>query len=81
MISNANVSTQIALSTIHDVFIYNACRDSNILYFAFSKNFCVFRNPCESSLVMVSVHVDVYILKLVVVMIPDEPIPTVVNMI
>ena len=57
--------------------LYNACRDSNILYFAFSKNFCVFRNPCESSLVMVSVHVDVHVPELIGVVIPDEPIPTV----
>ena len=48
-----------------------------VLYFTFSENFGVLRNSCKSSLVVISVHVDVHIPKLTVVVIPDKPIPTV----
>ena len=49
----------------------------NILYFTFSQDFSVLRNPGKSSLVMISVHVDVDIPELVGVVVPDEPIPAV----
>ena len=49
----------------------------NILYFTFSQDFSVLRNSGKSSLVMVSIHVNVDIPELVGVVIPDEPIPAV----
>ena len=51
-----------------------------ILYFTFSQDFSVLRNPGKSSLVMISVHVDVDIPELVGVVVPDEPIPAVKEM-
>ena len=55
------------------ILIYNLY----ILYFTFSQDFSVLRNSGKSSLVMVSVHVDVHIPELIAVVIPDEPIPRV----
>ena len=65
---NLNDSTFLSNTLIYYLYI---------LYFAISQDFSVLRNSGKSSLVMVSVHVDVDIPELIVIVIPDEPIPRV----